>query len=224
MTIQEVLTQLLYPYVAPSVSAFLTYSPSGTLFEKGTVVEITALNGSFIQRSEEIVNIKFLDGTEILYERADELESNTVYTYTFGEPIRITNDMNNTRFRVSVIDGVNEIFANTIAFSFCYPYYFDVIENDTVLSSNLIKNMNKKIETKGNKTYTYTTNNQRMVIAYPKSYGNLSKIIDQNNFDVTPTFTQSEINVVGKDGTSQTYYVYVNNASSVENFRMTFQY
>ena len=63
-----------------------------------------------------------------------------------------------------------------------------------------------------------------MLIAYPKSYGALKKIIDQNSFDVTNSFIKSEVNVTGLDKTSQTYYVYTNNASSVTNFKITFQY
>ena len=63
-----------------------------------------------------------------------------------------------------------------------------------------------------------------MLIAYPKSYGALKKILDQNSFDVTNTFIRSEINVIGLDKTSQTYYVYVNNASTVTDFKITFQY
>ena len=84
--------------------------------------------------------------------------------------------------------------------------------------------MTKKVEAKGNKTHSFTTFNECMIIAYPKTYGSLKKILDQNSFDVTATFTKSEVVVVGLDGTEQKYYVYRNNASTVSNFKMTFQY
>ena len=63
-----------------------------------------------------------------------------------------------------------------------------------------------------------------MVIAYPKSYGQLKTIKDQNNFDVAATFTLHEMSVTGLDGIPQTYYVYMNNASTLENFSITYSY
>ena len=63
-----------------------------------------------------------------------------------------------------------------------------------------------------------------MVFAYPKSYGTLKKIIDQNNFDVTATFTHTEVNITCLDGTTQAYYVYANKPSTVTKFKMTFNY
>ena len=63
-----------------------------------------------------------------------------------------------------------------------------------------------------------------MLFAYPKSYGNLNRILDANSFDVTGTFTKNELVITGLDGTEQDYYVYVNNASTMTNFKMTFYY
>ena len=55
--------------------------------------------------------------------------------------------------------------------------------------------------------------------AYPKSYGALSKILDANSFDVTSTFARAEVTV-----DDVVYYVYTNSASTVSNFKMTFNY
>jgi len=63
-----------------------------------------------------------------------------------------------------------------------------------------------------------------MVFAYPASYGNLTKIYDANNFDVTGTFTKSTVNVSCADGTSVPYNVYVNSASTVSGFNMDFRF
>ena len=87
-----------------------------------------------------------------------------------------------------------------------------------------VKALTKKIETKGTKSYSFTATNQRCVIAYPKSYGVLKTIFDPNNFNVTDTFTRSEINITGLDGTSQAYYVYANDAATVSAFTFKFGY
>ena len=63
-----------------------------------------------------------------------------------------------------------------------------------------------------------------MIFAYPTSYGVISKILDANSFDVTNTFSHSTLNIIGLDNTSQSYYVYINRASTVSNFNMKFNY
>ena len=80
------------------------------------------------------------------------------------------------------------------------------------------------VQTKGNKSVSYNANNQRMVFAYPKSYGVLTSIIDPNNFNVTDTFTRSEVNIYCADDNQIPYYVYVNEASTVSNFAMSFRF
>ena len=63
-----------------------------------------------------------------------------------------------------------------------------------------------------------------MVFAYDASYGNLKSIIDPNNFNVTDTFTKSEVNITTLDGASTKYYVYKNSASTVSAFTMKFNF
>jgi hypothetical protein len=98
------------------------------------------------------------------------------------------------------------------------------VTEDKVLNNATITSLGKKIQGRATTTNLFTTNNERMVIAYPKSYGTLSKILDANSFDVTGTFSLNEVLITGLDGTTQSYYVYVNSASTVSNFKMTFYY
>ena len=69
--------------------------------------------------------------------------------------------------------------------------------------------LTKKLETKGSKTVNYTTAQSYMVFAYPKSYGAISSIIDQNGFNVTDSFVRSTVTV-----NSAEYYVYCSNQCS----------
>ena len=224
LTLKDILNKLLFPYVAPNVSASLTYTPSGSIFEYGKSVSIQNIIGNVVKKSENIINIKFLDGNEVLQEITVGLDA-TSYKFIFQTPVVITSNMPNDRFRFSVTDASNETYyANTSSVTFYYPYYIGVIGENDVLTNELITSLNKKVEGKGTKSNNYTTNNQRMVFAYPKSYGGLSKILDANSFDVTGTFTKNELVITGLDGTEQDYYVYVNNASTMTNFKMTFYY
>lgn len=78
--------------------------------------------------------------------------------------------------------------------------------------------LTKKLETKGSKTVDYTTSQSYMVFAYPKSYGAISSIIDQNGFNVTDSFTQRTITI----GTVE-YYVYCSNKTT-GTFTIKFNY
>lgn len=224
LTVKQVLSKLLFPYVAPTCSAKLTYSPSGTVFEKGQVITVTSMTGTVVEKSENILQVSFLDGSTVLNTRTD-VDNGGTFTYTLEQPILIVSNIANTRFRVSVTDAANKTYyANTTAINFYYPYYYGVVNDGVTLTGDVITSLQKQVTAKANKTYKYTTNNQRMVIAYPKSYGQLKTIKDQNNFDVAATFTLHEMLVTGLDGIPQTYYVYMNNASTLENFSITYSY
>ena len=225
MSVQDVLSKLLFPYIAPIISVSITRSPNKSICEKGEVVTITEINGVITRKSDKITSVAFLDSSNVLKEFTVNVENGGNFTYKFTTPINITSDLSNNRFRMRVIDtSTNATYANAGNINFYYPYYFGVVEENQEITENLFSNFTKKIEAKGNKSNNYTTNNQCMVIAYPKSYGALKKILDQNSFDVTNTFKRSEVNVTCLDKTSQAYYVYTNNASSVTNFKITFQY
>ena len=225
MSVQDVLSKLLFPYIAPVINVSITRNPNKSICEKGEVVTITEINGVVTKKSDKITSVAFLDSSNILKEFTTNVENGGNFTYKFTTPIEITSDLPSNRFRMRVVDAsTNTTYANTNNINFYYPYYFGVIEENQEITENLFSNFTKKIEAKGNKSNNYTTNNQCMVIAYPKSYGTLKKILDQNSFDVTNTFIKREVNVTGLDKTSQIYYVYTNNASSVTNFKITFQY
>lgn len=225
LSVQDVLSKLLFPYIAPVISASITKNPNKNTCEYGEQIVISKITCNVTKKSEKITNISFLDSSSILKQITSGVENGGNFTYTFTEPVIITSNLSNNRFRVSVTDSSTKtIYANTSNINFYYPYYFGIVEENQVITSDSFANFTKKIEAKGTKTNSYTTNNQCMLIAYPKSYGTLKKILDQNSFDVTNTFIRSEINVIGLDKTSQIYYVYVNNTSTVTDFKITFQY
>lgn len=225
LTIKEIISKLLFPYVAPTVSASLVYTPSSTIFELGQTVKITNITGRVVKKSEVITQVQFWDGNTLLQTITDEVGGSASYSYLFSTPILITGNLSNSRFRFSATDATGKTYyANTIGLTFYYPYYMGIVAEGDVLDSKTITALSKKIQGKATTTNSYTTNNERMVFAYPKSYGILSKILDANSFDVTGTFSLNEVLVVGLDGTTQPYYVYVNNASTVSNFKMTFYY
>ena len=220
LTIKEILNKLLYPYVAPTIS--IQGTPNGGIFEKGNVQAITNARVIVTKKSEKITKIEVLQGSTVLGVKEDATIADGG---TFNFPVNVKVNSTNVQLTGKVTDASGTVkTSTTAAFNFVYPYYVGVCgENDTV-NETLIKGLTKRIEAKGTKAIPYTTNNQKMIIAYPKSYGSIKKILDPNSFDVTDTFTRTELKITGLDGSSQSYYVYVNNASTVSGFTMTFSY
>lgn len=224
LTIQEVLTKLLFPYIAPSVSASLTYSPNASIYEYGRIVSVTKINTRVTKKSESIQNIKFYQNNNLINTISTDCSNGGTFSHTLEPSVSITSNTSNSYFKVIVYDGTTNVTANTNSFTFVYPYYYGVINNDAEINETLIKSLTKQVVAKGNKTYSYSPNFQKMVIAYPKSYGVLKSILDPNGFEQMASFTLTELNIVGLDGTPQPYYVYSNGASTNTNFNMTFKY
>ena len=224
LSLQQVLTKLLFPYIKPSVSASLTYSPSASVYEYGQSISVSKINTNVTKKSENIVSIKFYQNNTLINTISSDCSNGGSFSHTFTSPITITSNISNSYFKVIVNDGISDVTATTNSFTFVYPYYYGVIANDVEITEDLIKGLTKQVVTKGNKSYTYSPNFQKMVIAYPKSYGVLKSILDPNGFEQKASFTVTELNIIGLNGTSQAYYVYTNGASTNTNFTMQFKY
>ena len=219
--VNQILNDILYPWIAPLVSASITEPSNGGVRELGTTVNVTKLRAAVTKKSHNISKIEFFDGDTSLGVQTGATVANGG-TFDFSVNLNVTANKN---YRVNVTDAAGKVTsAGTGTFSFVYPYYQGVLTAGTAPTEALIKAMTKKVESKANKNYAYTCVNQRMCFAYPQSYGRLSKIFDPNNFDVTGTFTCVTVNITCADGKSVPYYAYVNDASSVSNFGMKFNY
>ena len=220
LTVKEILSKLLFPYVAPTISASGT--PNGGTFEKGDNKTITNVKVVVTKKSEKIIKVEVLQGSTVLAVQEGDAVANGG---TFNYPVSIPVNSTNVQLTARVTDATGAIrTATTGSFSFVYPYYVGVCAANATINESLIKGLTKRIEAKGAKNISYTTNNQRMIIAYPKSYGLITKVLDPNSFDVTSTFERIEVKITGLDGSAQAYYVYINSASSVEDFTMKFSY
>lgn len=220
LTVKEILNKLLFPYIAPVIT--VTATPNGGTYEKGDTQTITNVKVVVTKKSEKITKIEVLNGTQVIARQNDEA---IVDGGTFNYTVNVSVPSTNKQLTVKITDNSGVVTTETTnSFTFVYPYYWGVCEETDVINADLIKGLTKSITSKGTKTVTYTTNNQKMIFAYPKSYGTIKKILDPNSFDVTSTFTMSQITIIGLDGTGQSYYVYVNSPSTVSNFNMKFSY
>ena len=219
-TLEEAIAKLLNPYKAPEVTMSLVQSPEGSVFEKGDVVNITRLRAKVDKGSDDITDIKFFQDENELA----ATKNGIYYDHEFNNAIQLQDSIVDGYFKVEVADASNNIIgANAQAINFVYPYYFGVIDENAIIDGNTIKGLNKVIEIKKDQSYIYTSNNQHMVFAFPKAYGSLTQIVDANGFILTATFDVEEVDVECLDGTTQSYYVYKNGASTISNYNITFK-
>lgn len=214
--VKDMIDKLLHPYVAPSGITAQMLATNGGVVEKGTTQTITGVKVSWTAGSASVMQIDVKNGSTTLKSINGGVSSPT--TVTLDNPLSVTTD---TQLTVVLTDATGKTYtASTGKYTFVSPYYYGAVAASvTTPTASNITGLTKIVQAKGNKSYNFTCNNQKMVYAYPKSYGALSKILDANSFDVTGTFTRSEVTVGGV-----AYYVYINDASTVSSFKMTFNY
>jgi len=218
------LTKILYPWVAPVVTAKVVSPANGGTYEKGNAQTVTSISVSVTKKSASITKVEIFSGSTSLGSKSgtdlSTLNSNGSATFTFTVSTSVSANQN---FTAKVTDSDGKVTsANTGTFTFVYPYYYGVIAADATADAAAVKALTKKIESKGTKTISYTASNQKMVFATPASNGVIKTITDPNGFNVTDTFTQSTVSITGLDGTAQNYYVYVSDATTVTAFNMKF--
>ena len=222
MTTHEILTTLLYPYVAQVVDT-PSRTPNSTVLEKGDDQTITAVSVKVTKKSKDITSVALYNGSTLIAEKTgDEVAKGGTFTFS-GLSVAVPSTSVVLTVKVTDASG-NVVSKNTAGWNFVYPYYIGVCGENDEINEDLVEGLTKKVEVKGNKTNSYTCDYQRMVFAYPKAHGVLKSILDANGFENITAFTRYEVSVTGLDGTAQTYYVYVNGASTVSGFAMTFKY
>lgn len=222
--ITDMLTRILYPWVAPVVTAKVAAPSNGGTFEKGSTKNITSIQVTVQKKSSNITKVEIYNGTTLIATKSgtdlNTLNSSGSATLTFSVNINITA---NTTFRAKVTDASGKVTsADTGTFTFVRPYYYGVVAATAAINTTTIKGLSKKIVTKGTQTIPYTASNQRMVFASPNDFGAIVTITDPNNFNVTSTFTKSTISVTGLDNVAHNYHVYVSEPTTVANFNMKF--
>jgi hypothetical protein len=226
MSTHDILKKLLYPYVDASVGN-ATASPNGGTYEKGVTKTITSVSISVTKKSEPITSVALYNGSTLIEEKTGDAVKNGG-TFTFSNlSVEVPTDGNQLTVKVTYPDAngaAKTVEKKTTAMTFVYPYYMGTCAAGTAVDETLVESLTKKIESKGNKSNSFTVSDGHMVFAYPKAHGVLKSILDPNNFETIGNYTRSEVSVTGLDGTAQTYYVYVSGATTVSGFVVNFKY
>lgn len=207
--LNDFVKKLLEKYFPSTIK--LSATPTNTVVEKGESVNVslTAVVG---KKTENISKVAFYKGADLLEEITDGVTTGGTFTHSVEDAI--TTDIT---FKATSYDG-KQTSESTVSYVFVNPIFTGVADDGTVD----ITTLSKKIETKGTtgKKYSYTSANQYIILAYPKSYNTLKSAIDQNGFDNTSSFLRSET-MVGETA----YYVYYTATKvTCTNFSYTFTF
>ena len=101
-------------------------------------------------------------------------------------------------------------------YTFTYPFYWGVVDESTDIFDNItqaqilaITGMSKYVQTKGTKSFVSNPTSERFCIMYPASYGALTSVIDNSGFETISDYDIYTYGVVGLDGSTQSYRVYI---------------
>lgn len=221
----EILGDILYPYVPPVVSCTVTAPANGGTYEFGTNPTITSVRVGVTKKSKDITKIEIFNTEDIsgpLATQADGIKDGGTFNYTISKVLdKLTS---NLRIRARITDTSGKtVTADSGAFYVIYPMWYGAIDKDATVDEAAVKNTTKLVQTKANRSLTFNSDNQRLMIAYPASYGQISSIMDPNGFNITDTFTRYMVSMRFGDDDIQ-YFVYVNEASTVNNFTVSVKY
>ena len=221
-SVTEILDMLLFPYVKQTISN-VKGTPNGGTFEHGNNQTITAVSATVTKKSKKITKVELLQGTNVLaVKEGDEVANGGIFTFS-GLSVAVNSV--NVQLKVKAYDETGaSVEGSTGAFTFVYPYYYGVCEAGAAVDEALVEGLTKDVSGKGQKAYSYTTNNQCAVIAFPKAHGALKSALDPNAFENIAAFTKHEVPVTGLDGKTVAYYVYVSGAFTGSVFKYTFKY
>lgn len=197
-TLDAIIAELYY--VEPKITSF-TCVPTSGIFEVGETIDEVVFTWAY---NKNITTQSLTDCT---------LTDETDRTATYSTPITT-----NKTFTLSASDGKKSV-TNSKSFTFVYPTYVGIVENGNVDETNILANCTKLIRTKSAYNGKFTANFQTLVFATPKTFGTLSSVINQNNYEVLDAFTKQDMTINGVD-----YYVYSLGNVNITDFSYNLKY
>ena len=193
ISVKEFLYNMTHPFVYPTISMQLETADG--VFEKNTSktlskIVLTSTDGTKVAFEENnpsifVAGVQLTDPTDKVTISVDK----KTYTRELASPIV----MNGTADKkvVAKVELNGKEISTEKSYEFIYPFYAASLTGNIVSEYNntLFVDSNKILTKKSNQVVSYTHANEVMAFAYPSEYGALSKIVDQNGFDITGTFS-----------------------------------
>ena len=222
--IKDLITELLYPYYRPNITSFTASPDPNTLLEDGTSVSSVTLSiiaemGTHpVSKAEIYMNGSKLDTINPGSTTEDGIAH---FIYKYSRPITA-----NTTFKAIVYDNStrkhNYTESDVLTYTFIDPIYYGVVSSSTSMTDYIIRSKRKDIVQPENYTIDVTTVDQKVFFAVPSTW-DITKIVDQNGFDITSSYTKSTVQVMTALGYAKPYTCFESNPFTQNNFSITFR-
>lgn len=232
--IKDIITELLYPYTKPTVT--LTMKNKAGVYEVGQTVSVTKATIKITKGTKTIKSVVLKCGDDTI---AEEVASD-------GGVLDVSNsicfDFNDEVSKTTIADGKTEETVTYTAYVtesgndvatvevpstyyFVFPCYFGAAGKNVEFNDEFFENFNKKILRKSSiSTFEFTTTSeQRPFFAYPKIYGEISKITDVNT-NFTQKWNKNEITITASNGEVISYFVYTGEFAENDGRQYKFEY
>ena len=193
ISVKEFLYNMTHPFVYPTISMQLETADG--VFEKNTSktlskIVLTSTDGTKVAFEENnpsifVAGVQLTDPTDKVTISVDK----KTYTRKLASPIVMNGTVD--KKVVAKVELNGKEISTEKSYEFIYPFYAASLTGNIVSEYNntLFVDSNKILTKKSNQVVSYTHANKVMAFAYPSEYGALSKIVDQNGFDITGTFS-----------------------------------
>ena len=233
--ILDLIYNLLHPYVAPELTATMLPRNGGTV-GIATTQNITGVRVSLNKTGgNKIMSYQVYDVNsdfdsqvplgELYSEDYENGFTTGAKTVPLNSPYQMTQASNHKYLTVRVMDlNGKETVVKTASFNFVETYYWGSATEGTVIDETFVNgdpDKTTQASAKGSKVVSVNHETNHFVyFCAPKSYGEITSVKDQNQFDNTSEFTKNktETTINGRD-----YYVYHNDPFSGE-MTFTFSY
>lgn len=181
ISIDKLLYKILHPYKSPTI--LFSTSTTQRLFKKGTSITLNNLNINIAANNNKISSLKLFEGSTLLKEFTNNIQNGGTFIYRCTKTF--TSDVT---FKIEVVDNETTTI-QTVAFEFIDPIYYGVVES----FPNSMVGLTESIIKRSQQTLTFAGQFGHVVFAYPTSYGDLTSIIDPNNFESINGFEKIQI-------------------------------
>ncbi len=220
--ILDLIYNLLHPYVAPELTATMLPRNGGTVGIDttqnitGVRVSLNKTGGNKIMSYQVYdVNSDFdshIPLGELYSEDYENGFTTGAKTVPLNSPYQMTQASNYKYLTVRVMDlNGKETIVKTASFNFVETYYWGTAPGETVIDETFVNgDSDKTTQDSAKGTKVVSVNNPTTQFVYfcaPKSYGEITSVKDQNQFENISDFkkNKTEVTINGRD-----YYVYHN--------------
>lgn len=218
--IETVIRDMLIKEVAPSLT--LAIVPSTTLYDVvDTVISAVTMKATCTKNTYNLSKVEFYLDNVLKYTQNISASGTYQYDMTWATPT-------NTDFTLKAVvydskSGTPMSASKSITVKFVGKSYYGYVADDVgIPTENQVKALQNNVlkDTKNLKYSNITFNYNKVVYAYPSSFGNLSSIKDEiGNFDYTSSFSKQNLII---DSIPYTLYIQ-NDASASDSVELTFK-